>query len=160
MVELAMLAFVLSFDNVRLASGLAIVEGCRRRYWHLAAFIAFVEGTFLWLGAAAVSVRAVDVSRVETVGTLVLAVALVLSLAGAFTNRRISTRWAVYVLPLLFGLDNLAAGAAFGITGSRAVGLALCAGAVSGALSLATMIAVNRCVAPLRLWWRARWQHA
>jgi putative Mn2+ efflux pump MntP len=160
MVELAALAFVLSMDNVRLAAGLAILERSTGRYWRFAVVIALVEGTFPLLGAAVASGRAVAVLHVEIVGSLVLAVAIVLSIAGALTKRCLETRWMLYALPVLFGLDNLAAGAAFGLTGTQAVGHTLFVGAVSGAVSLVTMIAVDRCVAPLSAWWAGRLQHA
>jgi putative Mn2+ efflux pump MntP len=159
MLELIALSFVLSLDNLWLAGGIAAMERSTRRYWQVAVIVALVEGTFPFLGAA-ISARVMDVSRVEIVGPLVLVAAIALSIAGTLTKMRIETRWMLYALPVLYGLDNLTAGAAFGVTKTQAVGPTLLMGAVSGAISLGTMSAVNWCTAPLGAQWAGRLQNA
>jgi len=63
------------------------------------------------------------------------------------------------MFPVCYGLDNLAAGAALGFDQAHMVGQTLLVGAVSGTISLVTMMAVARCVAPLHARWSGHVQN-
>lgn len=159
MLELMTLAIALSLDNVWLAGAIAAVEPSTGRYWRLAVIIAAVEGLFPFLGAAAAA-SAVDVSRVAGMGSPILVAAIALSIIGALTRRRIRTGRTLYLLPVCYGLDNLTAGAALGTDQALAVGPTLFVGAVSGVISLVTMMVVGRCLAALPARWSGpRLQH-
>jgi putative Mn2+ efflux pump MntP len=158
MLELTTLALTLSLDNVWLAGAIAAAEPSARRYWRVAAIIAAVEGLFPLLGAAAAAL-AVDVSRVDIIGPPMMVAAISLSIVGALMGRRIDVRRTLYMFPVCYGLDNLAAGAALGFDQAHMVGQTLLVGAVSGTISLVTMMAVARCVAPLHARWSGHVQN-
>jgi hypothetical protein len=142
--ELIAAAFVLSIDNVRLAGALGVLESSARRWCCLAVLMAVVESMFPLIGAAAAPIWATRVASLAWLGALALLVTATLFLVGVVGKPLPRAGWMIYTLPILFGLDNLLAGAALGLPGTRGMLDSLFVGLLSGAVSLVTMVAVGR----------------
>lgn len=138
MVELAGWALVLSIDNLRLTSALALLGAARGRWWRLALLMAAVEAAFPLLGAAIGPALPLVSRSLEPVGPALLIGAAALSVAGALSKPSAAGAF-LYALPPLFAIDNLLAGAALGQLGFPVASIALVSVA-SGGLSLLTMM--------------------
>jgi hypothetical protein len=113
-----------------------------------------VESGFPLAGAATAPAWLDRVAGLTWLGPLAFLVAVALFLAGDIRKPLLGADWMLYTLPVLFGIDNLLAGAAFGQTGTHGLGALLVVGLLSGAASLTTVIAVARVAAPLAPRWR------
>lgn len=149
MSEFAGLAFLLSIDNLRLATALGLLGG-RRRWWRLALLTAAAEAGFPLLGAAFGPGRIQAAASLEHLGPALLLAAAGLSVVGALRGGGpLPAGPLVYALPPLFALDNLLAGAALGPLGIPAGQAAIVTGTLSGLLSLLAMAAAARLARPL-----------
>lgn len=153
MLELIAAAFVLSIDNVRLAGALGVFESSARRWCCLAVLMAVVESMFPLIGAAAAPIWVARLASLDWLGPLALMVTVILFLLGVVWTPLPRAGWMLYTLPILFGLDNLLAGAALGLPGNRGIMDSLFVGLLSGAVSLVTMVAVGRGAALLTPRW-------
>jgi len=129
---LLLFALLLGLDNMTVSAGLGGLQlQPRRRIWLVTAF-ALAEGLLpligLWLGAEFVP---------EWIGSWILLLAGLLVLTGCLWGDRllalVTSPAALVVLPLALGLDNLAAGTAFGSMGLPIALSALLLGGVSAA---------------------------
>ena len=115
MLELVTVAFLLSVDNVRLACSFGLLGSAVGQWWRLAVLMAVVEAAFPLVGAAVAPVLLARVASFEVLGPVLLVVAAALSFVGVVSEQPVPIGRLLYVLPVVFGLDNLIAGAAFGV---------------------------------------------
>ncbi len=153
MLELVTVAFLLSVDNVRLACSFGLLGSAVGQWWRLAVLMAVVEAAFPLVGAAVAPVLLARVASFEVLGPVLLVVAAALSFVGVVSEQPVPIGRLLYVLPVVFGLDNLIAGAAFGLPIVGAIPAALFVGVVSGDVSLATMAVVGRCSSQIHARW-------
>jgi len=155
MMELIAAAFMVSIDNFLLAGALGVLASSPSRWYRLALLMAVVESVFPLIGAAAAPGWLARMPFLDWLGPLVLLAAAALSLVGVIWRPFPRTDWMLYILPILFGVDNLLAGAALGLPGTQGIFPSLFAGLLSGAISLVAMIAVGRSAALLAPRWAA-----
>jgi hypothetical protein len=137
------LLLLVSLDNVRLATGLALLEPCPRQRQRLAVLTVVAETTMPLLGATLVHGRLAPLAGLAAAGPLLLVIAAALSLAALLRQTPMRPGRYLYALPLLFGFDNLVAGAGT-LPGWDPMASALWLGPLSGAVSLAAMLLAGR----------------
>ena len=129
---LLVFALILGLDNMAASAGLGGLGLTRRRRFLLVAGFACAEGLLpiigLWFGAWLFP---------ETTGSWFLLLAGLLVLAGCLWGDRllklVTAPASLLILPLALGLDNLAAGTAFGALGLPVLSSALILGITSAA---------------------------
>ena len=137
--ELLLMATFLSLDNVRLSFGLGFLAVERRKWWRLAFLMAAAEAGFLLIGASASFALLEDAALVEFMGPGLLFVAALFTVAGVAGGKRFRSAPLLWILPFLFGIDNLLAGAAVGISGQSLFASVALVGLVSALISLMAM---------------------
>jgi putative Mn2+ efflux pump MntP len=151
MSQLFALSILVSLDNVRLSACLGLVEPSRQRWWRLALLMAAVEAGFPLIGQALALTQTRALVPVAFIGPGALLLTAALALSAVLWKWRPPAGWMVYLLPLLFGIDNLVVGGAVGVRASSALWLGL----FSGAVSLVTMALVGRSAGMLARRWAA-----
>jgi putative Mn2+ efflux pump MntP len=126
------------FDNLRAAVALGLLGLSRTTRWRLAVGFAAVEltGPLLGVGLSRVIPDVISPVARPVAIAAVFAIALI-SFAGRpqALSRLFEHPAGAAGLPILLGIDNVAAGMALGLSSRTAVGSAIVAGSISGAMA-------------------------
>jgi putative Mn2+ efflux pump MntP len=149
MTSVLALAVVVSIDNARLGLVLGMLGIRGRRRLGLAISACIIEGVVPLLGLAASAWGGAEAGWREPVGPIALIGAgglVAVQARGAQRVQGFSPR-ALYLLPALFGIDNLFAGAALQALAPNPLVWAAVVGSVSGSLAFVTMALGERLAA-------------
>lgn len=135
-----LLGFGAGFDNLRSAVALALLDLSPAARWRLAAGFVAAELLGPLLGVALARVVPADVVWVAR--PVAIAAVLAIAISSVIGRPRILSELLEHPagaagLPLLLGLDNVAAGMALGLSASSPIGAAVVAGGISGLMAAA-----------------------